>query len=151
MLDLFHYVHILSATVFVGSSVFFDWALGGALMRAEPSERQRLALAVRPFSGPLIMGSLALTLLTGIGQLLVSGAIIELRDLLVGYGLLGTLALVVVVASEGVAGPLRRKMRAAIDAQDDGAFQRHARSHRLFNSVILLAVLTLMVAMRMGW
>jgi len=151
MLDLFHYLHIVSATVFVGSSVFFDWALGGALMRMEPPERQRLALAVRPFSGPLIMGSLALALLTGIGQLLVSGAIMGLGDLVVGYGLLGSAALVVVVASEGIAGPLRRRMRAAIDSHDDSAFQRHARNHRIFNAVILVAVLTLMVSMRLGW
>lgn len=151
MLDAFHYVHILSATVFVGSSVFFDWALGGALMRADPAERQRLALAVRPFSGPLIMGSLALTLLTGVGQLLVSGAVTEWTDLFIGYGLLGSAALLVVVASEGYAGPLRRKMRAAIDSFDDGAFQRFARWHRLFNTIVLLAVLTLMVTMRLGW
>ena len=80
-MDLLHYFHILAATVFVGSSVFFDWALSGALMKMDPSERQRTALALRPFSGPLIMGSLAVTLITGIGQLLVMGAVTEFGDL----------------------------------------------------------------------
>jgi len=150
-MDLLHYFHILAATVFVGNSVFFDWALSGALMKMETSERQRTALAVRPLSGPLIMGSLAVTLITGIGQLLVMGAVTEFGDLLVGYGLLGSLALVVVVASEGVAGPLRRRMRAALDGYDDLAFRRAAANHRMFNSLVLLGVLTLMVAMRMGW
>lgn len=151
MFGFLHYLHILSATIFVGSSVFFDWAHSGALLRMNAEDRLRVAMAVRPFSGPLIMGSLALTLISGIGQLVSSGAVEGLSDFFVGYGLLGGIALIVVIASEGIAGPLRRRMRAAIDGYDDEGFRRFSRLHRMFNALILISILTLMVAMRLGW
>ena len=151
MLDLAHLIHILSATVFVGSVVFFDWAVGGAMARATPEDRLKIAHAIRPFSGPLIMGSLAATLVAGIARLFLSGAIQTFGDLVTGYGLRASLALVVVVGSEGFAAPLRKRMRAAIDAQDDNAFKCAWRSHRALNSCVLVVVLALMVSMRMGW
>ena len=151
MLDLAHLIHILSATVFVGSVVFFDWAVGGAMARATAEDRMKIAHAIRPFSGPLIMGSLAATLVAGIARLFLSGAIQSFADLVTGYGLRASLALVVVVGSEGFAAPLRKRMRAAIDAQDDDAFKCAWRSHRALNSCVLVVVLALMVSMRMGW
>ena len=151
MLDLVHLIHILSATVFVGSVVFFDWAVGGAMARATAEDRMKIAHAIRPFSGPLIMGSLAATLVAGIARLFLSGAIQSFADLVTGYGLRASLALVVVVGSEGFAAPLRKRMRAAIDAQDDDAFKCAWRSHRALNSCVLVVVLALMVSMRLGW
>lgn len=151
MLDLFHFLHITGATVFVGSVIFFDWGVGGALLRAKPEDRPAIALAIRPFSGPLIMGSLAVTLLAGIGRLYASGAIQSAADLFSGYGLRATIALVVVVGSEAFVAPLRKRMRKAIDDHDDGAFLCAIRNHRSINTGVLVLVLLLMVAMRMGW
>ena len=151
MLELAHLIHLLSATVFVGSVVFFDWAVGGAMARATAEDRMKIAHAIRPFSGPLIMGSLAATLVAGIARLFLSGAIQTFGDLVSGYGLRASLALVVVVGSEGFAAPLRERMRAAIDAQADNAFKSAWRSHRALNSCVLVVVLALMVSMRMGW
>lgn len=151
MLDVFHFLHIAGATVFVGSVIFFDWAVGGALLRAEPEDRPNIALAIRPFSGPLIMGSLAVTLVAGIGRLLASGAIQSVGDLFSGYGLKATIALIVVIGSEAFVAPLRKRMRKAIDDHDDSAFARALRNHRAINTGVLVLVLLLMVAMRLGW
>ena len=55
MLEIVHYLHIISATVFIGNVIFFDWAVGGALARLPVNERLRFALAIRPFSGHMQM------------------------------------------------------------------------------------------------
>lgn len=151
MLELAHLVHVISATVFVGSVVFFDWAVGGAMERATPEDRFKLAHAIRPFSGPLIMGSLTATLLAGLALLFLSGAIQSASDLISGYGLRATLALIIVVGSEAFAAPLRKRMRVAIDARADGDFVSVWRSHRALNTCVLALVLVLMVSMRLGW
>ena len=150
MLELFHFLHIIGATVFIGSVVFFDWAVGGALLRAKPEERPSIAHAIRPFSGPLIMGSLAVTLLAGIGRLFASDAIQAVGDLLTGYGLRATIALFVVIGSEAFAAPLRKRMRKAIDDHDDGAFFCAMRNHRSLNTGVIVLVLLLMTSMRLG-
>jgi len=151
MLEIVHLIHVVGATIFVGSVVFFDWAVGGAMARATPKDRHIIAHAIRPFSGPLIMGSLAVTLLAGITRLFLSGVIESFADLLGGYGLRATLALIIVVGSEAFAAPQRKRMRAAIDAQNDGAFLCAWRNHRALNACVLALVLVLMVSMRVGW
>jgi len=150
MLELFHFFHIAGATVFVGSVVFFDWAVGGALLGAKPEDRPNIALAIRPFSGPLIMGSLAVTLLAGIGRLFASGAIQSFGDLFQGYGLRAMIALVIVLGSEAFAAPLRKRMRKAIDDHDGGAFFCAIRNHRSLNTGVIVIVLLLMISMRLG-
>ena len=151
MLDLVHFVHIAGATVFVGSVVFFDWAVGGALARMTPEARKSAAHAIRPFSGPIIMGSLAVTLLAGIARLFLSGAVTGWADLFSGYAGRAILALVIVIASEGLAAPFRKHMRAGIDTLDDSAFLLWWKRYRSLNALVLAAVLLLMVSMRMGW
>lgn len=150
MLEVVHFLHIGAATVFVGSVVFFDWVVGGALIRATPEDRHKIAHAIRPFSGPVIMGSLAITLLAGITRLFLSGAIQSAGDLLTGYGLRATIALIIVVGSEAFAAPLRKRMRAAIDTQDSSAFYCALRNHRALNTSVLVIVLLLMTSMRLG-
>lgn len=150
MLELFHFLHIAGATVFVGSVIFFDWVVGGALIRADVEDRHKIAHAIRPFSGPLIMGSLAVTLLAGIGRLFASGAIQSVGDMFSGYGLRAFAALIIVVGSEAFAAPLRKRMRAAIDSKDDGAFFCAQRNHRSLNTGVIVIVLLLMISMRLG-
>ncbi len=150
MLEVVHFLHIAGATVFVGSVVFFDWVVGGALMRANPADRHKIAHAIRPFSGPVIMGSLAITLLAGITRLFLSGAIQSVGDLLMGYGLRATIALIIVVGSEAFAAPLRKRMRAAIDELDNSAFYSALSNHRALNTSVLVVVLLLMTSMRLG-
>lgn len=151
MLDLFHFLHIIGATVFVGSVVFYDWVIGSALLRSKPEDRPAISHTIRPVSGPLLMGSLAVTLLAGIGRLFASGAIQSASDLVTGYGLRATMALVIVIGAEAFLGPLRKRMRKAIDEHDDGAYFCAIRNHRAINAGILFIVLLLMVSMRMGW
>ncbi len=150
MLEFFHVLHIAGATVFVGSVIFFDWGVGGALIRANTEDRYKIAHAIRPFSGPLIMGSLAVTLLAGIGRLFASGVIQSVGDLFSGYGLKALAALAIVVGSEAFAAPLRKRMRAAIEDKDDSAFYCAQRNHRTLNTGVIVVVLLLMVAMRLG-
>lgn len=150
MLELFHALHIGGATVFVGSVIFFDWVVGGALIRADVEDRHKIAHAIRPFSGPVIMGSLAVTLLAGIARLFASGAIQTASDLMSGYGLRAVIALIIVIGSEAFAGPLRKRMRIAIDDRNDGAFFCAQRNHRSLNTGVIVIVLLLMVSMRLG-
>lgn len=151
MLEILHFIHITAAAIFVGSVVFFDWVLGAALGRQSADERKNLILAVRPFSGPVLIWSLTVTLTAGIGRLWVSGAVTEWGDLWQGYGLRAVAALIIVVASEGLAAPIRKRLRAAIDQGDTENFRRHLTRQRALNSVVLIVVLLLMASMRMGW
>lgn len=150
MLEVVHYIHISAAAVFIGSVIFFDWGVGGALARLPVEDRLRFALSIRPYSGRLIMASLGVTLIAGIGRLFLSGAIQSVGDLFIGYGLKAMIALTLVIASEGIAAPLRKRMRNSLVDLDDAEFQKQWRRHRALNTGIVVILLGLMTSMRMG-
>ena len=123
MLGFFHYLHVLSGTIFLGSVLLYDVGVGIALKRMSTSERKLIAERLRKPAAKVILWSMIVTVAAGITRLFLSGVIETASDLLHGYGLRATLAFAAIFAVEAFSFPLRRKMRRAIAEENDDAFK----------------------------
>ena len=150
MFEIIHYIHIAAAATFVGAVIFFDWAVGTAMLKMSPEERLKLSSSLSKPAMMVIIISLLLTVAAGITRLFMSGAIQTWSDLFTGYGLRATLAIAVIVISELIATPFRKKMREGLQGLDDRKFVLNYRTQAIITAVMLGLVLYLMVAMRMG-
>ncbi len=151
MLGLFHYLHVLAGTIFLGSVLLYDVGVGIALKRMSTAERKLVAERLRKPAAKVILWSMIVTVAAGITRLFLSGAIQTAGDLFHGYGLRATLALAAIFAVEAFSFPLRKRMRRAIAAEDDTAFSSALGKEIALSSAFALFVIYLMVSMRLGF
>ena len=150
MLEIIHFLHIVSAVVYAGGTVAFGWINAPSLFSMQPEARAEHFAILEKLAMPVITTSAILVVLTGIARIWISGAIGSFSDLFSGYGLMAALALLVIVVWQVIDAPSRTRLAKAIADKDTDAFCREYRRSRLLDSFALLIILGLMVAMRMG-
>ncbi|MGR3291156.1 MAG: hypothetical protein ACU0C9_08180 [Paracoccaceae bacterium] len=150
MLEVIHYLHIVSAVVYAGGTVSFGWIIAPSLFSIQPDARAEHFAILEKLAIPVIITSAILVVLTGIARVWISGAIGSFSDLFSGYGLMAALALLVIVVWRVFQAPSHTRLAKAIADKDTEAFGREYRRLRLLDSIALLIILGLMVAMRMG-
>lgn len=150
MFELFHYLHV-SAGIFIGGSeILISYVVLPAMLKLGPQPRKDYILAINKYAGPLMVTALLALLIGAFGQVWTSGVISGFGDLFQGYGLMVTLALVVLIAWQGFDGPNRSKMTKAAEALDTEQFKTTYKRGRIATTLALTLLIALMGAMRLG-
>lgn len=152
MLELVHYLHIVSGVVWAGSVLAMALIVMPAMRTLEPSARAAFTAAVERHAGPVMGAAGGLVMLTGVARAILGGGIQSLGDVFGPYGLWVLAALVIVGALGGGTRPGRR---AAASAAGDGGDPQPAATGGIPIAVVLrvggvLAVLAIMVVLGMG-
>lgn len=150
MFNLIHFIHVIAGSTFVGSVVFFEWVIGTAMVNMTPAFRKELSLELWKISDVVIIGSFLITIITGISRLFMSGIVQNFEALFSGYGLRASLALLILIGFLVISGPMYKKLRVAIDDENNEMFHQYLHRTRLFSLISIIAILFLMVSMRMG-
>ena len=150
MLEFFHFLHMMAGVAFGGASLLFAWVVAPALVQMEPEARAAHFDTLVRYATPFMATTGILALVGGIGRAWTAGPIDRFRDLLSGYGLMVTLALVVFIVWGAFDGRNRGRMAKAIAAKDNEALAREVGTSRTVTSAALLVILGLMGAMRLG-
>lgn len=150
MLELFHYLHVIFAVIWGGGSILFSWVILPTLVQLEPTARHEALTTMAKIAGPVMITAAVLTLVGGIGRVLVSGSVSSLADLTHGYGLVALIALILVIAWAAFDERGRTGLMKASADGDTGEFARLARRDKLVTTSVLLVVLGLMGALRLG-
>ena len=150
MLEFFHYVHIVFGVVWGGGSIAFSWIVLPALVLLEPTNRHDALSALAKLAGPVMVTSAILTMVGGLGRALIGGAISSVWDLSHGYGLLVSIALVVVIGWVIVDERGRQALIKAAEDGDTAEFARLAGRDKIITTSVIAVVLGLMGALRLG-
>jgi putative copper export protein len=152
MLDLVHYLHLLSGTIWAGGAVFTAFVVEPALLRLEPQAIRTFLPASGRFAGPLMATSGIILLLSAIGRTWLGGGISSFADLGSPYGLYAILALVLVLAVTIAGGRHRARVIAILKREGDPrpALARNWRSQAAVTGVGILAILAVMTILGMG-
>jgi len=152
MLDLVHYLHLLSGTIWAGGAIFTAFVVEPALLRLEPQAIRTFLPAAGRFAGPLMATSGIILLLSAVGRTWLGGAISSFSDLGSPYGLYAILALVLVLAVTIAGGRHRGRIQAILAGEGDPrpALARNWRGQAVVTGVGILAILAVMTILGMG-
>ena len=150
MLEFFHYLHILSAIVLAGGEVIYGWVIAPSLLKLDAEVRRDYFTSLNAFAAKVLGIAAAGTLIGGIGRAWTSGTIAGFGDLFSGYGLMTTIALVLFILLFGLDGPNRARQQRTIESLDTDGFTRAFKVGRMTNAVLLILIVGVMGAMRLG-
>jgi uncharacterized membrane protein len=152
MLDLVHYLHILSGTIWAGGAVFMAFVVEPALLKLEPQAIRTFLPASGRFAGPLMGVSGAILLLSAIGRTWLGGGIASFADLGSPYGLYAILAFVLVLAVTIAGGRHRARITAILGREGDPrpALAANWRGQAAVTGIGILAILAVMTILGMG-
>lgn len=150
MLEFFHYLHITGGILIGGSEILIGYVIYPAMLELAPEPRRDFHKAINHYAGPFMGLAVAALLVGAIGRVWVSGVISGFSDLFQGYGLMVTIALVVLIAWQAVDGPNRSRMTKAADALDTETFTALFKRGRIVSTTALIILVALMGAMRLG-
>lgn len=150
MLEFFHYLHITGGILIGGAEILIGFVIYPAMLKLDPEPRRDFHKAINQYAGPF-MGIAVLALLVGaIGRVWVSGVISGFGDLFYGYGLMVTIALVVLIAWQAFDVPNRAQMTKAADALDNKTFTARFKRGRVVSTTALIVLIGIMGALRLG-
>lgn len=152
MLDIVHFLHLLSGTAWAGGAIFFAFVVEPTLLRLDPAAMRGFTLTAGRFAGPLMAGSGILLLLTGVARAWLGGGIATPADIITPYGLYSLAALAIVVFVTVTGGRHRASVAALLAAEGDRRAEIAAswRSHATITGVGLIAVVAIMAILGLG-
>lgn len=115
MMNLFHFLHLLSAVTWAGGTLFFGLVLMPAMARRPAAEAQALYEGIGRSSGLLMGISGVLVLVTGPLRAVFGGGLTQWSDIWTPYGLMVISAFVIAFVASGVDGASRGRMRRAFE------------------------------------
>jgi len=152
LLDIIHYLHLLSAVIWGGGTVIFMLVIFPGLARLPAAQARDTFLRIRGAAGTVMAISGGATLLFGLARAWIGGGIRGLGDLTTGYGITVLIALALWLGIEAVGGPMRGRFARLLE--DPAAFEAEAPAlvrRAGWITVILMALLiAAMAALGLG-
>lgn len=132
-----HVLHLVTAVVWGGGSIFVALILFPSLARLPAAQAQAVLTRIAPLAG-VVMGVTGFgVLLTGVLRAWWGGGIASLGDLATPYGVLVSLSFVLTFVITGFEGMFRQRMRRMMDQPEEYARRAPGLARR--NAVLTTA------------
>ena len=152
MLPLIHYLHLLLGIVWLGGTLTLSLAVYPALARLPATEARRAWDGIAVVGGPLLAAAGGLTTIFGPLRAWIGGGVTTWSDFLYPYAQLVVAAFLIMWVAVSLGTRFRKKFEALLT--DPARFTAEApalvRRDGIIETVLLLIILTIMVALGLG-